>query len=269
MKRTLSVALAFFLLLASCTKIITQHEPPPEIDGPKLYTYRVLEEYPHDESAFTQGLVYQNHFFYEGTGMWGISNIRKVDPFSGQVVMQRNNPDDYFGEGITIFDGKIYQLTWLSKMGIIYSLANFDSLGSFTYPTEGWGLTHDGEYLIMSDGSNILRFLDPVTFLEVKRIIVTDNGTPVYRLNELEYIKGKIFANIWFSDEIVIIDPASGDITGIIDLTGILPDSDRTPQTDVLNGIAWDEAEDRIFVTGKRWSRLYEIELVVKNTEIK
>lgn len=269
MKSAISATLLFFLFLTSCTKIITQHESAPEIDGPKLHTYRVLEEYPHDESAFTQGLVYQDDYFYEGTGMWGLSNIRKVDPFSGQVLMQRNNPDDYFGEGITIFDGKIYQLTWLSKIGIIYSLANFDSLGSFAYPTEGWGLTHDDEYLIMSNGSNILRFLDPITFLEAKRIIVTDNGTPVDWLNELEYIKGEIFANVWLSDEIVIIDPASGDVTGKINMAGILPDADRTPQTDVLNGIAWDETEDRIFVTGKRWPRLYEIELIDRNTDKK
>lgn len=234
----------------------------PEASVP-IYGYQVLNAYPHDPQAFTQGLIWQNGIFYEGTGLRGRSTLRKVDPQSGEVLQSVALAEQYFGEGITIFGDKLYQLTWQSGTGFIYDAESLELLDEFTYPTEGWGITHDGEQLIMSDGSNTLYFWDPETLETMGQIDVTYEGQPVNRLNELEYIDGSIYANVWQTDQIVIIDPASGALTGVIDLTGLLPTAVRTGNEDVLNGIAYDAETERLFVTGKLWPQLFEIELTL------
>jgi len=227
-----------------------------------VYTYRVVNSYPHDRYAFTQGLVFEDGFLYEGTGRYGNSSLRKVDLETGQVLALRELGADYFGEGITVFGDVIDQLTWKSNTGFVYDRDSFDLLRTFAYPGRGWGLTHDGECLIMSDGTSTVRFLDPDTYEETGRIEVTDEDVPVTNLNELEYVNGEIFANVWFTDFIARIDPDTGRVVGWIDLTGLLGDEYRTPGADVLNGIAYDAGGDRLFVTGKLWPRLFEIELV-------
>jgi glutamine cyclotransferase len=218
--------------------------------------------YPHDTQAFTQGLIYVNDFLYEGTGLYGQSSLRKVDLESGEVLRQIDISSDYFGEGIAIFENKIYQLTWLSRRGFIYTIDAFNSVGQFTYPTEGWGLTHNGDHFILSDGSSRLQFLDSQHMQLLYSITVTDENGPVSNLNELEYINGSVYANIWYSDLIVIINPENGYVTGKVDLSGLLNPEDISPGTNVLNGIAYDKENQRIFVTGKRWPKLFEIELV-------
>jgi glutamine cyclotransferase len=225
-------------------------------------SYCVVESFPHDRAAFTQGLVYEDGYLYEGTGLEGRSTLRKVEIATGSVVKSIPLEKQFFGEGITIFGERIIQLTWQSHVGFVYDKTTFEKLREFTYPTEGWGLTHDGASLIMSDGSDTLFFLDPETFTETRRVQVTQAGKPQRNLNELEFIKGRIFANIWQTDRIVCIDPATGEITGQINLTGLLPFSDRIPPVDVLNGIAYDSEEDRLFITGKLWPKLFHIDLV-------
>lgn len=230
---------------------------------PAIYTYTIINTYLHDPNAFTQGLVFEDGFFYEGTGQYGASTIRKVMPATGAVLAQESIAPNFFGEGIAIFGDRLYQLTWKSGICFVYDKNTFELQVQFTYSTEGWGLTHDGEKLIMSDGTNIIYFRDPNTFREVGRIEVTDSTGPVHYLNELEYIKGQIFANVWQTDRIACIDPKSGRITGWINLAGILPQTDRLHhRVGVLNGIAYDTATDRIFVTGKWWPKLFEIKLV-------
>ena len=225
-------------------------------------TYEVLNTYPHDPAAFTQGLVYHEGYLYESTGLYGQSSLRKVALETGVVLQQADLPPNYFGEGLALWEDTLLQITWLEETGFIYDLEDFSLLGQFTYPTEGWGLTHDGERLIMSDGSHRLYFLDPGTFEITGQVEVTDQGEPVERINELEHIQGEVYANIWLTDEIVRIDPGTGEVLGWIDLAGILPEALRAPDTDVLNGIAYDPAGDRLFVTGKNWPVLYEIRLV-------
>ena len=225
-----------------------------------VYGYRVLATYPHDPQAFTQGLVYYQGDFYEGTGLRGRSSLRKVDLETGEVLQLRQLPDQYFGEGVTLFDDRLYQLTWQSHIGFIYDRASFDLLATFQYPTEGWGLTHNGRELIMSDGSSTLFFLDPQTMNLLRQVPVWDENGPVVRLNELEYIDGAVYANIWQTDRIARIDPDTGQVLAWIDLTGLLPPEDR-PGANVLNGIAWDEEGGRLFVTGKLWPKLFQIEL--------
>ena len=229
-----------------------------------VYTYRTVNVFPHDPTAFTQGLVYQDGIFYEGTGLRGQSTLRQVDPPTGQVLAGIRLPDQYFGEGIAVLGDRLYQLTWQENTGFIYSKDSFDLLGTWRYEGEGWGLATDGQRLIMSDGTNELRFLDPATLQELGRVAVVDaNGQPVARLNELEWVEGQVWANVWQTDLIARIDPASGRLLGWIDLTGLLPDEDRAVQrVDVLNGIAYDAATGRLFVTGKWWPKLFEIELV-------
>ncbi len=234
----------------------------PLIDSTLNYTYRIVNTYPHDTEAFTQGLSYYNDYLYEGTGSYGQSALRKVDLESGEVVRQIDISSDYFGEGIAVFENNIYQLTWLSKKGFIYTINNFESLGEFAYKTEGWGLTHDGDHFILSDGSSRLQFLDSQTFQVQHSLSVIDKDGPVSNLNELEYINGSIYANIWYSDWIIIINPENGYVTGKVDLSGLLKPEDISPDTNVLNGIAYDSKNHRIFVTGKRWPKLFEIELV-------
>lgn len=226
-----------------------------------VFHYRVIKTYPHDTQAFTEGLVYHQGFIYEGTGLEGKSSLRKVDLATGKILQTHQLAQTYFGEGITIWKNKIIQLTWKSHLGFVYDKKNFQLLNQFHYPTEGWGLTHNGKYLIMSDGTNTLFLLDPETFSEVRRIQVTYQGQPVNNINELEYINGEIFANIWQTDTIVRISPATGQVIGLIDLSQLRTPKERL-QGDVLNGIAYDVKNKRLFVTGKLWSKLYEIELV-------
>ena len=223
--------------------------------------YQIVETYPHDNNAFTQGLVYYEGDFYEGTGLNGRSSLRKVDLETGNVLQNINLDNKYFGEGITLFEDKLIQLTWKAQTGFVYDRESFTKLGEFNYPTDGWGLTHDGEYLIMSDGSDRLFFLDPQTFEEVKRIEVSDRDQPVDKLNELEYINGEIYANIWMSDRIARISPATGQVLGWIDLSGLRDSRLAANRDAVLNGIAYDAEDDRLFVTGKLWSNLFEIEV--------
>jgi glutaminyl-peptide cyclotransferase len=225
------------------------------------YGYQVVRSYPHDRGAFTQGLLVRNGFFYEGTGMNGRSGIRKVKIETGEVLQTKPLGAEYFGEGITEWKGSLIQITWQSEIGFVYDLNTFERTKTWTYKGEGWGLTHDDTRVIMSDGTSSLRFLDPGTLKETGRIAVRDASGPVQELNELEYIKGEIYANVWRTDRIARISPKDGRVTGWIDLAGLLTPSERAG-TDVLNGIAYDAAGDRLFVTGKLWPRVFEIRLV-------
>ncbi len=222
-------------------------------------SYQIVNTYPHDENAFTQGLVYYEGNLYEGTGLNGRSSLRRVDLETGKVLQNINLENKYFGEGITLFEDQLIQLTWRSQIGFVYDRESFEKLQEFTYPTEGWGLTHDGEHLIMSDGSNVLFFLDPETFEEVQRISVSERDQPVEMLNELEFIKGEIYANVWMSDRIVRISPTTGQVLGWIDLSGLRNPALAGNRDAVLNGIAYDAEKDRLFVTGKLWPNLFEI----------
>jgi len=222
--------------------------------------YSVVRTYPHDPSAFTQGLEYHDGFLYEGTGLNGRSSIRKVRLETGDVVQKRDLPSQYFGEGITIWKAEIVELTWRSQIGFTYDLSTFAPKRTFSYSGEGWGLTHDDRSLIMSDGSAGIRFLDPDTFAERRRVVVADAGVPITRLNELEYVRGEIYANVWQTDTIVRIAPDSGRVLGWIDLRGLLGTAERSTDA-VLNGIAYDAARDRLFVTGKLWPKVFEIKI--------
>ena len=228
---------------------------------PPTFGYHVVRSYPHDPQAFTQGLVYRDGFLYEGTGLNGRSGIRKVRLETGEVLDVRPLAEQYFGEGITEFKGSIYELTWRAGVGFVYDAGTFEPTRTFTYPGEGWGLTHDGTHLIMSDGSAQLRFWDPATLKETRRITVRDANGPVPELNELEFVKGEIFANVWQTERIARISPVDGRVTAWVDLSGLLTPAERAG-TDVLNGIAYDEKGDRLFVTGKLWPRVFEITLV-------
>ena len=229
-----------------------------------VMSYRIVNTYPHDPEAFTQGLVFADDILYEGTGLRGQSTLRKVDLVSGNILQIRNLPPRYFGEGITVFRNKVIQLTWQAKIGFVYDKKTFQLLGTFNYPTDGWGITHDGNRLIMSDGTSTLRLLDPQTFKEVAQIEVHSTDGPVTRLNELEYVKGEIYANIWRTDRIARISPQTGKVLGWIELGGLLGPEDRGRRIDVLNGIAYDAKNDRLFVTGKLWPKLFEIKLIVQ-----
>jgi glutaminyl-peptide cyclotransferase len=224
------------------------------------YTYTVVRSYPHDRTAFTQGLQYVDGFLYEGTGQNGQSSIRKVRLETGAVLQRRELAKEHFGEGIAVWKGEIFQLTWQSGMGFVYDLETFAPKRTFRYGGEGWGLTQDAQGLIMSDGSDTLRFIEPETFKERGRIRVTALGRPLKSLNELELVKGEVLANVWMTDTVVRIDPTSGKVTGLIDLGGLLTPAERAA-ADVLNGIAYDAAADRLFVTGKWWPRLFEIRI--------
>lgn len=225
-----------------------------------VYGYRVVNSYPHDSGAFTQGLIYRDGFLYESTGLNGRSTLRKVRLETGQVVQEHKVDTKYFAEGLTDWENRLIQLTWQTNVGFVYDLATFKSLSTFSYRGEGWGLTQDGKRLILSDGSSRLRFLDPRTFREIGSLTVRDDRGEVERLNELEFVKGEIFANIWQSDRVVRIDPATGRVVGSVDLSGLLSAAMRAG-TDVLNGIAYDAVQDRLFITGKLWPRLFEIKL--------
>ena len=228
-----------------------------------VFTYTLVRSYPHDAAAFTQGLQYLDGFLYEGTGNHGESSIRKVRLETGEVLQKRDLPQQYFGEGIVVRKDELLQLTYKTEIGFVYDRLTFAPKRTFKYQGEGWGLTDNGQHLIMSDCSDRLRLLDPATLKELRRIAVTAAGTPVNNLNELEWVKGEVFANIWQTDYIARIDPATGRVTGWIDLRGLLSPRERA-KTDVLNGIAYDAAGDRLFVTGKWWPRVFEIKLIAK-----
>lgn len=262
--RPVATATATATITASPTATITAIPTPTPTPSPPpipTYDYEILAVYPHDPAAFTQGLVYHNGQLLEGTGRRGQSTLRRVDLATGRVRQQIPLAPDLFGEGITLFQEQIYQLTWQEHTGFVYDAASFALQRQFSYPTEGWGLTHDGRQLIMSDGSSTLYFLDPAGLTITGQVTVFDDQGPVNQLNELEYVQGEVWANVWHTDTIVRIDPATGRVVGRIDLTGLLRDVPANQPVDVLNGIAYDPAGDRLFVTGKLWPHLYEIRL--------
>ena len=257
----LFAALATTLMLFGSARLprFAARQPPAGASLP-IAGYTIERAYPHDPKAFTQGLQYVDGVLYKGTGLNGRSSIRKVKLETGEVLQQRDVPSAYFGEGIVVWRGELIELTWQSQIAFAYRRDTFEPTRTFRYTGEGWGLTHDGTQLIMSDGSAELRMLDPATFAERRRIRVTAGGVPVKNLNELEVVKGEIFANIWQTDYIARVSPASGEVTGWIDLRGLLAQSDAR-KVDVLNGIAYDAEHDRLFVTGKLWPKLFEIRL--------
>ena len=283
---TVVVAIAMVIVIGSAALFLLSQEPPPSPTltpspsptsqptptptptvtptaepTPVSYTYDVINVYPHDPNAFTQGLVIDDGVMYEGTGLTGESSLRRVDIETGDVLQIHELPSEFFGEGITVFGDKIIQLTWQSEIGFVYDKNSFELLQNFSYPTEGWGITTDGTQLIMSDGTANLYFLDPKTFQTIGQVEVRNGTVPVNRLNELEYINGEVYANVWMTNKIAIINPHTGQVTGWIDLTGIY-----TPETsnsnNVLNGIAYDAENSRLYVTGKRWSQLFQINLI-------
>lgn len=228
---------------------------------PEIYRYKVVKAYPHDRRAFTQGLVYCDGWFYEGTGQPGESSLRKVDPLTGEIISQLNLEESLFGEGVAVMDDRIYQLTWTTKVGFVYDKKTFTQVNKIYYQTQGWGLATLGDSLVMSDGSNTIWFMDQ-DFNTLGSVEVWDNKGKVDNLNELEMIEGELWANIWQTDRIARIDPGTGKVLGYVELGNLLPREDRHPETDVLNGIAYDNEGKRIFVTGKYWPRLFEIKVI-------
>lgn len=230
--------------------------------APVKYSYELINTFPHDPNAYTQGLVYQDGYMYEGTGHYGKSGLRKTNITNGEVLSVLNIDSRLFGEGITIYNGKVYQLTWTSRKGFVYDLKTFAQEATFTYNTQGWGITTLGNELVMSDGSHQLYYISPGSFAPVKEIEVYDHNGPVRKLNELEYINGLIWANIWMENRIVMIDPATGEVKGELDMTELLPASDWDKldrRDDVLNGIAWNPEKQTVYLTGKHWPKLFEI----------
>lgn len=238
--------------------------PGAAADQVTMYGYEVVNAFPHDPAAFTQGLVFHDGALLESTGIEGQSTLRRVELQTGKVLQKVNVQPYFFAEGLTLFDGKLYQLTWKGAKGFIYDPQTFKKTGEFTYEGEGWGLTHDGESLILSDGSDQLRFIDPNTYQVRRTINVSDRGRPVEELNELEYVKGEIYANVWHQNRVARVDPKSGRVVGWIDLTGLLRPGETSDPEAVLNGIAYDERGDRLFVTGKLWPKLFEVRLKQK-----
>ena len=253
------------LVLAAAAVVMQTRRPPaplPTGSAPR-YNYEIVNRYPHDPEAFTQGLLFRDGFLYESTGLNGRSSLRKVELETGRVVQRFDVDERYFAEGLADWNDRLIQLTWESNVAFVYDFASFKQVGTFDYSGEGWGLTQDGTRLIMSDGSSTLRFRDPATFKETGQIAVRDGGLMVDDLNELEFVKGQIYANVWFVDSIAMIAPDSGLVTGWIDLRGLLPNR-QAVGADVLNGIAYDAARDRLFVTGKLWPTLFEIRVITR-----
>jgi glutamine cyclotransferase len=253
-RAALTFSSLLFLLAAALTPTLA-HAVEPD-------TYQVIHTYPHDQQAFTQGLIYADGHLYESTGLEGHSSLRMEDLETGRILQFQDVPSQYFAEGLTQWGSTLIQLTWQSHVALVYDRVTFHFLHTLPYAGEGWGLTQDGKSLILSDGTATLRFFDPTTFRELRRVTVKDHGAPVTQLNELEFVHGQIFANIWHSDRIARISPATGKVLGWIDLAGLLPPSQRSNPEAVLNGIAYDPAHDRLFVTGKLWPKLFEIKVI-------
>ncbi len=245
------------LLLASLLPTAAAYAALP------TYDFKVVRSYPHDAQAFTEGLLYRDGFLYESTGLNGKSSIRKVDLASGKVLQSKDIPPQYFGEGLTAWGDTLVGLTWQTQTGFVFDLKTFELKNQFAYPGEGWGLAQNGKELVMSDGTATLRFLDPRTFLEVRRVKVTADGIAVNQLNELEVVEGEIFANIWHTNTIARIDPDTGKITGWIDFSKLYPGAGKGQNGEnVMNGIAYDAEKKRLFVTGKLWPKIYEVKIV-------
>lgn len=269
MKHALTLLLSALLLSACGQGAARGSRPaaartakPAATAEPARYTYAVRAVHPHLRTSYTQGLIFADGVMWEGTGQHGESVLQRIDLASGRAEVVARLPRTEFGEGIALLDGKIYQLTWQSNKAYVYDAATGEKLREFRYAGEGWGLTTDGKKLYLSDGSANIHTLDPATFRREGHVTVTFKGEPVQLLNELEWIDGRIWANVYTTDQIAVIDPATGVVEGVVDLTGLLPQEERTPSTDVLNGIACDRATGRIFVTGKNWPKLFEIEII-------
>jgi glutamine cyclotransferase len=261
------LALALSLISFACQTGTVANLSNEKVAGQEpvpIYGYEVIHVWPHDPGAFTQGLVFQDGKLLESTGQAGRSSLRRVELETGKVLQKVDVPEPYFAEGITLLKGKIYQLTWQHQLGFIYDAWTFEKIGKFNYPGEGWGLTNDGQSLLLSDGTNRILFLDPDNFQVRKTIAVLDGSMPVIEINELEYIQGEIYANIWHDDRIVRIDPQTGRVVGWIDLTGLLARGEVHDEEAVLNGIAYDDTNGRLFVTGKLWPKLFEIRVTRK-----
>ena len=263
-QRSLAAAIGLFLMCAACQPGTVANSSARNKAGTaevSIYGYEIVHTRPHDREAYTQGLVFHEGKLLESTGQEGRSSLRKVEPETGKVLKKVNIPSPYFGEGITLLKGKIYQLTWQHQLGFIYDSESFEKVGEFNYSGEGWGLTSDGSSLIMSDGTNRIRFVDPSNFQVTRTISVMDGSAAVNNLNELEYVHGEIYANIWHQERLARIEPQTGRVLGWIDLTGLRARSEATSHEAVLNGIAYDEDKDRFFVTGKLWPKLFEIRI--------
>lgn len=256
---SLAVGLLFVATLA-----FSQSSHPVQTKQTPVYTFEVVRVFPHDRTAYTQGLAYRDGFLYEGTGLNGHSSLRKVRLETGEVIQRADLTPEFFGEGITLFRNLVLQLTWKSQVGFVYSLNDFQVQRRFSYPGEGWGLTTNGHELFLSDGTSDIRILDPATFAEKRRLHVSDGGTPITQLNELEFVEGEIYANVWQTNRIARISPQNGKVLAWIDLTGLLSPVYRVEQDAVLNGIAYDPDRKRLFVTGKLWPSIFEIRLIPK-----
>jgi glutamine cyclotransferase len=265
MRKSIFLSAAIFLTLTSFALVPslaadnavnkTQSSPVP------VYGYKIINVYPHDKTAFTEGLVYDGKILYESTGLYNNSTLRQVDLTTGRILKLYKLPDEFFGEGLTLWKDQLIQLTWQSGIGFVYNNKSFNQTRSFSYSGEGWGITSDGRQLIMSDGSDTLYFLNPDTLEEIGSIRVRENGNPVNQLNELEYIKGKVYANVYLTSRIAIISPETGEVTGRIDLQGLVDREDQLGDIDVLNGIAYEADKDLLLVTGKFWPELFEIKI--------
>ncbi len=251
--------LLFFSYFGNKKEVDTYHYTLLNNIEPKIISWKVIKTYPHNTKSYTQGLFFNNDFLFEGTGQWGESSLQKIDLYKNEVIKTYNLPSDIFGEGIVAYKNKIIQLTWQSHEAFEYDAESFNLINRFTYDTEGWGITNYGDSLLMSDGSNLLYIIDPASFTVIDKIQVFDNQGAIKNLNELENINGKIFANVYQTDDIVVIDPHTGAVTHKINLKGLLPDEECTTQTDVLNGIAWDKTRKIFLVTGKNWPHFYQL----------
>jgi glutamine cyclotransferase len=259
-----TLAIVLFVVAILCVGgvlvvILNLGQTPNDSTSPTLYTYQIIKTHPHNTTAFTEGLVFNNGVLYESTGEYGYSSLRQVNLENGVVEQEVLLPNKYFGEGLTVVNESLVQLTWREKIGFIYDKETFSLLGNFSYSSEGWGLTFNGSDLIMSDGTSKLTFINPVTFQQIGQISVHDGNTPVTNINELEFISGYVYANIWMQQKIAIINPQTGTVKGWIDLTGIYQTNNLD---DVLNGIAFDSQTNRLLITGKDWSNLYEITII-------
>lgn len=269
MKKSLVIAILLIvviIVLSASILVIFNSNNASAKSAATYYTYAIVNTYPHDTNAFTEGLVYSDGFLYESTGLNGNSTLRRVDLTTGNVLQEYTLPTQYFGEGIAVVNNTIIQLTWQSNIGFIYNKTTFAVLGNFTYPTQGWGLTFDGKNLIMSDGTDHLYFLNPTTFQQTEQIQVHDGNTSVVNINSLDYINGEIYANIWLTNTIAIINPETGQVKAWINLTG-LPDENNPNPEAVLNGIAYDQQNNRLFVTGKDWPNIYQIKLIPQTNQ--